>query len=222
MIRKQISYTAAFEFAFSAFINNMYTYFILWLMTLAIAFIGMFGTYGLIFISAGYLVKISYNWNAILPLFSGFYLVGLLFINYYQYQLLRFAFEIYEGKQIVWKDFFVFSKLFFFYGIARIIRWTLIFFGCFLVVPALYWATKYYFAGYSFVEDRSLSISEDRTFTKNLTQGVRWKLIGFAIINWFFMIIASITLQFALPIIYLAKVHIYQQLRTAEKQEMLS
>lgn len=224
MIPKQISYKAAFDFAFSAFINNIYTYFILWLMILALVCIGTLGMCGLILIidSAGSLVEIPNNLNAIAPLFTGIYLAGLVWLNYYQYQLLRFGFEIYEGKQISWKDFFVSSKLFFFYLIARCIRWILIFFGLFLVVPALYWAAKYYFAGYAFVEDRSLSISEDRAFTRNLTQGVRWKLIGFALINWFFLILSALTLHFVLPIMYLARAHIYKQLRTAEEQDMLN
>ncbi len=222
-MKKQISYEAAFNFGFSSFINNIFTFFMLWVSSLAIIAVALL--LGLLFwIPFAFSLGLS---NALPPTFSMFInplgflcssavlsFAVLLFYGFYHYQLVRFSLAIYEGNPLPWREFFVFPKSFFSFCIARLIRWLLICIGCILLFfPALYWACKYYFAGYSLVDETSSTIADDRASIRNLTKGVRWQLLGLLIIIYLLSMLISLTLMFAMPIVYLASTHAYKQLK---------
>ncbi len=224
-MKKQISYEAAFNFGFSSFINHIFTFFMLWVSSLAIIAVALL--LGLLcWIPYAFFLGLSNALPLTISLFTtpfGFLCSSgvlsfavLLFYGFYHYQLVRFSLAIYEGNPLPWREFFVFPRSFFSFCIARLIRWLLICLGCILVVPALYWACKYYFAGYSLIDETSSTIADDRASIRNLTKGVRWQLLGFLIIIYLLSMLISLTLMFAMPIVYLASTHAYKQLKEQE------
>lgn len=222
MNNKQISYEAAFNFAFSSFINNIGTFFILWACTFAMGLLCVFlaaAAFIPIILST---IAFPFGW-IVLPLTisaSAFLLIFtvILFAGFYHYQMVRFSLAIHEGKPLAWSQFFVFQWTPFMpFCLARFVRWLLIILGTILfIVPGFYWACKYYFAGYSLVDGTTTRASEDRSYIRALTKGVRGQIFGFLILIYLLSFLTSLALLFPMPILYLASVHVYKQLKEQE------
>lgn len=222
MNHKQISYEKALNFGFSSFINNIFTYFLLWIASMA-----LFALAWIVLILAWIPAVLLYGLSATLPnifmfitvpigillSFSTVAFVFVFFAGFYHYQMVRFSLAIYEGKPLPWTQFFAFSWTPFIpFCSARFVRWLLIALGCLLIIPAIYWACKYYFAGYSLVDSTTEVVSEDRVYARKLSQGVKWQILGLIILLYVLSFLVALTLFFAAPIIYLAQVHAYKQL----------
>lgn len=223
-MKKQISYKAAFSFGFSSFIDNIFTFFILWIMSML-----LFGIVEMIKVVLFVPVLLHTDMSKVLStIFSLFaipaeftvglfiFLVGtVVLFEAYHYQLVRFSFAIYEDRPLSWKQLFVFSwKPFSTYCIARLVRWFLIVVGtCLLFIPGIYWMCKYYFAGYSLIDGTNEKVSEDRIYSRQLTHDVHWQILGFALLVQLLTMAITLTAMFAMPIIYLATVHAYKQLQ---------
>ncbi len=76
-----------------------------------------------------------------------------------------------------------------------------------------------FFAGYSLLDGTSIIVSQDTELNAELTKGVKWEIVGFAVIVWLLSCIAIIPLFFTLPILYLARIHAYKQLKSFTKTE---
>ena len=219
---KQISYERAINFGFSSFINNIFTFFILWVSTIVLSLVALLLfilawvpsllLYGFTLTSSRLLLAVTVPIGMAIS-FSTFTLAIAFFMEFYHYQMVRFSLAIYEGEPLPWTQFFSFSwRPFIPFCIARFIRWFFIVLGILLIIPAIYWACKYYFAGYSLVDSTNELVTEDREYTRKLTQGVKWQILGFIILLYVLSFFLALTLMFALPIIYLAQIHAYKQL----------
>ncbi len=231
MIKKQISYERALNFGFSSFVDNIFTFFMLWVSTMVLSLVA-FILLILAWVPSAFFSALAIPLPRVFMLitvpFGIFFSFSILtlalafFLGFYHYQMVRFSLAIYEGRPLPWKQFFAFSwRPFIPFCIARFIRWFFIVLGCILfIIPAIYWACKYYFAGYSLVDSTNELVTEDREYTKKITQGVKWQILGFILLLYVLSFLVAFTLMFALPIIYLAQVHAYKQLEEqVEAQE---
>jgi len=84
-----------------------------------------------------------------------------------------------------------------------------------LVVPGIYWAIKYQFAGF-FIVDKNMSITEALHASGEMTKGLKWQLLLLDLAFLGIMILGGMALGVgilvALPIIWLADCHVYKQL----------
>jgi hypothetical protein len=226
-MKKQISYKAAFSFGFSSFIDNIFTFFMLWIISIVL--LGIVGMIKVLFFAHSLVITdMLKSLSSFFTVFAtpteftisllAFFFGILVLYEAYHYQLVRFALAIYEGRPLSWKQLFVFSwKPFSTYCVARLVRGFLIAVGsCLLYIPGFYWMCKYYFAGYSLIEGTNEKVSEDRIYSRQLTHDVHWQILGFALVVQLCTIAISLTAMFALPIIYLATVHAYKQLQQQE------
>ena len=149
---------------------------------------------------------------------------------YYGYQVLRAGFALYDNQEVTWKDFFVAPH--FFRYLAAILWFTLKIFAGFIVfiLPGIYIAKKYWFTGYSLVDNRSHSIEEDAMFAAHVSKNVRMRILGLICIYGFIIILWSLFIHqlsspFLLrifmdqifmisyqPLISLSSINVYKQL----------
>ena len=148
--------------------------------------------------------------------------LGLLFLlfadlthSYYHYQIIRFGLKLGRGQIPQWTDIFstdgTFQTFYFarlLYG-ARNLLWTFL-----LIIPGIYQATRYFFTGYSIIDMKTTTISEDKQFALSLSAGIEWSLFLLLILGYVFMSPRLLLLMILLePILVLAGVDAYQQRR---------
>lgn len=169
---------------------------------------------------------------------SAFLTLGAAF-SFCHYQYARFALAIYEGKPFKWTNFFqVSGHQFISFCFARLWRWIstvaimvftvvsliwmfhgyyfaryFVVVGLPCIIPSVYWACKYYFAGYSLLDKRSTSITEDRRYNRELTNGVKWQILGFMIILFCLCGLMFFIVFLTAPFFYLSIMHVYKQLQ---------
>lgn len=84
-----------------------------------------------------------------------------------------------------------------------------------LVIPGIYWALKYMYVPY-LIADRNLKVGEAMRLSAVMTNGVKWKLVGYGFVQ-LGLIIAGVLALFVgllavLPTLWLTSLGIYQQL----------
>lgn len=84
-----------------------------------------------------------------------------------------------------------------------------------LVIPGIYWALKYMYVPY-LIADRNLKVGEAMRLSAVMTNGVKWKLVGYSFVQ-LGLIIAGVLALFVgllavLPTLWLTSLGIYQQL----------
>jgi uncharacterized membrane protein len=84
-----------------------------------------------------------------------------------------------------------------------------------LIVPGIYFALKYQYALYFYLE-KNTSFSESFKLSAQATKGVKWKLFGFGLFS-FLLVIAGFLLFFVgmfitIPVVYLADFYVYKKL----------
>ena len=225
---KSLSYTKALSFGVRSFFKHIGTFVLLWIFWLALAAMTCLGfvTY---WSNIGRLSKLMLDQPALVPLYTlVIALASLLAVSlvalamlYYNYQMLRFSMAIYEDKPLPWTQFFVIKKDIFvpFYW-ARFKRYLKIsLWGLLFIVPGIYMALKYYFAGYSILDGTSITASQDTRYNAELSTGAMVQLAGFAVVTFFLTSISLIPAGLGVPIMYLASVHAYKQLTLYVKKE---
>ena len=154
---------------------------------------------------------------------------------YYGYQILRAGFALYDNKEVRWQNFF--DPTHFFRYLGAMLWFSLKFFAglIFFILPGIYIGTKYFFTGYSLIDNRSHSIGEDATFAAHVSKNVLWRILGLIFIYGFIsgftgvfinrlglgsLLFTSILLKaftyliniFFTSLILLTSIHIYKQL----------
>lgn len=142
-------------------------------------------------------------------------LLLLLFLgvtqSYYHYQIIRFGLTLRRGQTPLWTDIFGTDGTFqtFFFArllyVVRIFLWSLL-----LIIPGIYQATRYYFTGYSIVDSKTTTVSEDKKVALSLSAGIEWSLLFLLILGYAFMF-PRLLLLILEPILVLAGVDAYQQ-----------
>ncbi len=110
-----------------------------------------------------------------------------------------------------------------FYAINPIIRYAIFLFFILLYSPGLYYAGRYFFAGYSIIDGTTQTITEDTKNITNITQGVKLRLLGtYALFSLAPLVILKVLTgtilpnALLIPVATLIYVHIYEQLKAAE------
>jgi uncharacterized membrane protein len=97
----------------------------------------------------------------------------------------------------------------------------LIFFGglIFFIIPGIYFATKYWFAPYIYV-DKRIGVIESFKESAKLTKGIKWQLFLLLILQMLICIGGALALLvglvIAIPINYLSDVYVYRKLSAEE------
>lgn len=107
----------------------------------------------------------------------------------------------------------------FIYAIAVIVGLVL------FVIPGIYLALKYTFAPLVIVDDEKATATEALARSASITQGIKWKLLGFVImlmlINFVGMIFFMVGLLITMPISMFATVYVYRRLAHEDAGEMV-
>jgi len=129
---------------------------------------------------------------------------------------LKISLEYYKGNKIAIENILTQTK-YFWRIVGASILIALIVMGGFLllIVPGIYWALKYQFA-LNLIVDKDLSISEAMTKSGEITKGVKLRLLWFDIITGLVSLLGLIAfgigILVALPVVWLAEIHVYKQL----------
>ena len=122
----------------------------------------------------------------------------------------------YDGKHIVFDDFFSIDRRWIYFTFVSIVKGFLILVGLiFFVIPGIYLAVRWMFAEF-LVIDRGLRPLEALRASSSLTEGHRWKLFVFAVviilISFLGLMLFVIGVIPASLIVTFATIHIYRQL----------
>ncbi len=230
---KTFSYTDAFKFAFSKYMDNFLLFlgitltFAALFIAAAILFLGLgiftssFSYVSFVPVSTSYfpnITLITQEPNNYRLIFTGglFYVLTLYVLKeFYYYQLIRYGLSFYEHTPLKWSDFFGFDFTQFlkFIG-ARLLYVIKIILGLIcLIIPGLYMVAKYFFSGFSLVDDKTHSIHEDKKMAAALSSEIMWSVFWFAVITGLlFGALSGFITIFLAPIPVLAQVHAYKKL----------
>jgi uncharacterized membrane protein len=121
--------------------------------------------------------------------------------------------DIIDGKKVTFSTLFARKHLI---GKAFVVSWLyalMVAIGhMFFIVPGIILAIVYYFALYEVI-DRDCGIIEAFSRSRQITHGVRWKLLCYGLINW---AVSSSPLFIFKSIISLGETYIYRQLDKRE------
>jgi uncharacterized membrane protein len=143
-------------------------------------------------------------------------LIGLLLRIWLNFNLLAITIRIIDGEKPEWADLFVWRPETLSYAGASILYGLIVVLGLlFFVIPGLYLAIKYQFYSY-LVADKRLGAFEALRASGELTDGVKWPLIGFGVVTlgvaFLGLLAFGIGLLVALPVISFAYIVVYRAL----------
>jgi len=130
--------------------------------------------------------------------------------------LITIALKFLDDEVPKFEDLFSFKPYFWRYFGASILTGLVVWAGLILlIVPGIYWALKFQFFGY-FVVDQNCEPIESMRRSSQITQSVKWKLLGFgvflAIINVIGAICLFVGLFVTVPVTLLAYSSVYRKL----------
>lgn len=123
-----------------------------------------------------------------------------------------------DGGMPAFKDLFAHYRLLWKYFLASILYGLIVIGGLILlIIPGIIWALRYQFAAYLIV-DKNMGILDAFRKSSAITEGHKWNLLGYviiqAIINLLGMLALGIGLLVTAPITMLAYAKIYRQLES--------
>ena len=121
-----------------------------------------------------------------------------------------------SGEKVEFGEIFKHAKYFWRYLLASLIYGFIVSLGVLLfIIPGIYFALKYFFV-LTLIVDKDLKIGEAFTQAGLLTDGVKWKILGFWGVSVLVAILGALALGVGLlvasPVIGLASVVIYRKL----------
>jgi len=130
--------------------------------------------------------------------------------------LITIALKFLDEQVPRFEDLFSFKPYFWKYLGASILTGLVVWAGLILlIIPGIYWALKFQFYGYFVVDQRCEPIESMRR-SSQITQSVKWKLLGFGIVLAIINIIGAICLFIGLfvtiPLTLLAYSFVYRKL----------
>ncbi len=234
---KTFSYTDAFKFAFSTYIDNILFFVGITVVTeaLVIAAAILFLGFGVVTSSFSYvsLITASYipnktliiqptNYKLFLTGALFFFLISFVIKEFLYYQFIRYGLSFYERRSLTSGDFFNvdFTQFLKFMGARALYTIKIILGFICLIIPGLYLATKYFFSGFSLVDNKTHSIHEDKKIALSLSKNIMWSIFFFTVITGllFYTLTGFITV-FLVPIPVLAQVHAYKKLSSYEESK---
>lgn len=146
------------------------------------------------------------------------FIVGWIINLEIEFAMLAIYLKFVDRKHAVLKDLFVY------FNVKLLIRYFLIQFlyglgtliGVLLfIIPGIYFATKYWFAGYIYVDKRT-GVIESFKESANLTKGIKWQLFRLGLLQLLIeiggMLALLVGLFIAIPINYLSDFYIYRKI----------
>lgn len=135
--------------------------------------------------------------------------------------IINILLKMYDGEKGDYNELFTKSNLFWQYLGAQVLYGLLVLAGfLLLIVPGFYWGVKYMFVQYLII-DKNLGIKESFHQSGELTFEVKWRLILFDLALFGIAILGLLALIFgifvAIPVIWLAEIHVYRQLLKTAK-----
>ncbi len=130
--------------------------------------------------------------------------------------LTRIMLDVYSGKKPPFETLFNQFKYFWrIFGSEILIGLIVVGGLILLIVPGIYWALKYQFVT-NLIVDKNMGITEAMGKSGELTKGIKLRLLVFDLALIGVMILGGLALGvgvlIALPIVYLAGIHVYKQL----------
>lgn len=186
--------------------KTTWDHFKFFLTLLAISFIVCLAFNGLIAIS-------SQASSSLLPLGLGLVILAIVM----KIGWIRIALDFVRGDKLpTWNDLFSHYSLFFPFILASIIFNIIVSVGSFLlIIPGIIAALMLGFNAYGVV-DKNLSPIDALKYSRSITYGAKWKLLGFYILVGLINVAGALTLLVGLlvtlPLSALAHAHVYQQL----------
>jgi hypothetical protein len=118
--------------------------------------------------------------------------------------------EIFQHAALFWKVVGV-SILF---GLMVVLGFIL------LIIPGVYFYLKYQFALFAVIDRPKIHIKEAFQESARLTEGVKWKLLGFGFINVLVIVLGAVTVigeLLTLPLATLAVIYVYRHLHAKKE-----
>lgn len=130
--------------------------------------------------------------------------------------LIIIALRFLDGQQPIFENLFSFKPYFWKYLGASILFMFVVWAGIILfVIPGIYWALKFQFYGY-FIVDQGCDPVESLRRSSQITQSVKWKLLGFgivlAVINFIGLVCLFVGLFVTVPVSLIAYSWVYRKL----------
>lgn len=162
----------------------------------------------------GYLVDVPYK--DIEPTGSLIALFGLLLRFWLNFNLLAITIRLFDGVKPRWSDLFVWREETIAYAGASVLYALIVFIGClFFIVPGIYFAVKYSFYGFLIADKRSGAF-DSLKMSGQMTDGVKWLLIGFGFASTGVLLLGVLALLVgllvAIPLVSLAMIAVYRSL----------
>ncbi len=148
---------------------------------------------------------------------SGFLsLIGYLLRVWLNFNLLVVTLRIFDGVKPEWRDLFVWREETISYVGASILYGLMVFIGClFFVIPGLYLAVKYGFYGF-LIADRRVGAFDALKMSGQVTDGVKWLVVGFTAASIGVIILGALALGIglliAIPVVSIALIAVYRSL----------
>ncbi|MFH1289527.1 MAG: hypothetical protein ABIH88_02295 [Patescibacteria group bacterium] len=130
--------------------------------------------------------------------------------------IIKIALKFVDGKKGEFSELFSGGKLLLNFLLTSILYGLIVLAGLILlVVPGIIWAIKYQYSLY-LVVDKNMSPMQAIKTSGKMTSGVKWSLLGFAIIilliNLLGVLALGIGVLVSTPVTFLAVAHVYRQL----------
>lgn len=148
-------------------------------------------------------------------------IIGLIFIGL-RMGAMKAAIGALENKKPKWGILvseFDLSRIWGFIVVSFRYGITVLFGLLLLVIPGIYFAVKYQFAPYFYIE-RNVSSKEAMRLSAEATKGMIWKLIGFHLVSGILIFLGALTLLVglfvAIPVVVLAEAYVYRKLSATQ------
>lgn len=143
-------------------------------------------------------------------------LIGLALRIWLNFNLLVLTIRLFDGVKPEWRDLFVWRQETLSYVGASILFGLMVLVGClFFVVPGIYLAVRYGFYGF-LIADKKLGAFDALKMSGQLTDGVKWLLIGFGVASLGIILLGAfvfgVGLFIAIPVVSIGFVFVYRSL----------
>lgn len=143
-------------------------------------------------------------------------LIGYLLRVWLNFNLLVITIRIIDGVKPEWRDLFIWREETVSYVGASILYFIIVFLGClFFVIPGIYLALKYGFYGY-IIADRRVSAFDALKMSGQMTDGVKWLIVGFSLASFGVILLGVLAFGFgllvAIPVVGVAFAFVYRAL----------
>ncbi len=177
----------------------------------------LIGAYLLVLFVSGLFSYLSENpYREIQPTSGLLSLIGLVLRIWLNFNFLVITIRIFDGVKPEWSELFVWREEMLSYVGASILYFLAVFLGCLLfIIPGLYFAIKYSFYGF-LIADKRVGAFDALKMSGQLTDGVKWLLVGFGFASTGIILLGvlalGVGLLVALPVVSVALVFVYRSL----------